>query len=68
MTTYTSHDTLCTVCNRLARITQQEAAITGRAQHRIVSRGNKLHVAATINNGKTNRTSGDEAHGKDYPQ
>lgn len=67
MTTYTSHGTYCRECNHLARVTEQEATATGKAQHKITTRGNKLHVAATINNGNNKRTTGDETNRKDYP-
>lgn len=67
MTTYTSHGTYCRECNQLAHATRQEATETGKARHKIATRGDKLHVAATINNGNNKRITGDEDHGKDYP-
>lgn len=67
MTTYTSHGTYCDTCNQLAHATRQEAATTGKARHKIATRGDKLHVAATINNGNNNRVIGDETNRKDYP-
>lgn len=68
MTTYTSHGAHCHECNQLAHDTQQEATETGKAQHRIVSRNTKLHVAATINDGSNKRLAGDRTNGKDTPQ
>lgn len=59
MITYTSHGTHCRICNRLARTAYAKVKETGHAHHETICRGNTIHHAASINNGKNNRTTGD---------
>ena len=60
MTTYTSHGTHCHECNRLADITQREAAETGELQSRAIHSYPEFHVAASRDNGINKRIIGEE--------
>lgn len=64
MTTYMSHGTHCDTCNHLAHTAHTTAVETGRAYHETVCIGNTIHHTASINNGKTNRTTGDKKETK----